>query len=595
MTHDKTPRKLAAIAAADVAGYATLMGADEEGTLSGLKAHRRELIDPKIEEYGGRIVKRMGDGLLLEFPSIVDALWCWLDIQRGMRARNEAIAIARRIQFRVGLNIGDIIIDEGDIYGDGVNIAARLESIADPGGICVSRAVIDQVKQKVDIKFEDLGDRSLKNIEEPVRAYRILDDIRTMASAGSCSPATEKSECALPLPVRPSVAILPFKNLNTDPENEFIADGISLGITNLLVQLSGLFFINACSKPRYRNGELTAAEAVADLPVRYVLEGAVQRSGNRVRATARLADLSINAITWASQYDCELEDVFALQDEVTREVIRSLSSEILGGNFDVVWTERLTGRGAWEYYLRGLSHFYKFTKRDNAIAKQMMEKVHSLHPEEGIAAGYLAMNHWLDAARGWSNSPDESIKEATKWASMSLEADTETDGLAHIILGSVRLLEGKFDDALALCRKGLSSRANCPFALGQTAAVQNYCGDADAAVKTAREALSVRMVYPPPLINVLAIAYRDSGRIDLSLSAAREAARLDSEHTDALVTMCSDYALAGKESETREIAGKIVSIDPEFNIAAYARKQPYRDNSVLARITELLRAAGLPG
>lgn len=595
MAHDKATRKLAAIVAADIAGYSTLMGADEEGTLSALKAHRRELIDPKIEEYGGRIVKTMGDGLLIEFPSVVDAFWCWLDVQKGMLARNETIPIARRIQFRVGINIGDIIIDEGDIYGNGVNIASRLESIADPGGICVSRSVIDQVTQTQDVRFEDLGNRSLKNIETPVRAFRVLDAVRTVASAGFIPSPTDDSERTLHLPERPCVAIMPFKTLNVGSENEYIADGIALGITNLLVQLSGLFFMNACSNQRYRNGELTAAEAVSGLPVRYVLEGAVQRSGNRIRATASLTDLSISAITWAGQYDCELEDVFALQDEVTREVVRSLSSEILGGNFEVVWTERLAGRGAWEYYLRGLSHFYKFTKRDNAIAKQMMEKVHSLHPDEGIAAGYLALNHWTDAVRGWSDSPDESIKEATKWALMAVTSDKETDGLGHIILGSVRLLQGQFDEALALCRKGLSSRTNCPFALGQTAAVQNYCGDPDGAVKTAREALSVRTVYPPPLINVLAIAYRDSGRIDASLSAAREAARLDTGHTDALVTMCSDYALAGKETEAREIADKIVSINPEFSIVAYARKQPYRDRSALARITQSLRAAGLPG
>ncbi len=591
MSNSGTTRRLAAIVAADVAGYSRLMGADEEGTLAALKAHRRELIDPKIEEHGGRIVKTTGDGLLLVFASVVDALRCCMDVQQGMMARNEAVQVEHRIQFRVGLNLGDIIVDGDDIFGDGVNIAARLEGIADPGGICVSQAVVDQVKQKLELKLQDLGSRALKNIEEPVRAYRIFGaETDKTASVATTDP----TDVVPPLPERPSMAIMPFRNLGGDPEHDYIADGIALGIQTLLVQLSGLFLINACSDQAYKDGKTTAAEAMRELPVRYALEGAVQSADRRVRVTAQLTDLHDDTVIWAERYDHDLEDVFALQDDVTREVITSLSAEILGANLDRVWTRSLTGRGAWEYFLRGVSHMYKFTKDDVALARQMFEKIYELHPDKMIGPSYVAMTHWLDATRGWSDSRDQSIKQAVEWAEKSVVSEVGNNGLGYVILGSARLLEGQFEEALALVRKGVSYRANCPFALAQLATIQNYSGDATGAVKTAREALTVRVVYPPPLVNVLAMAYRDSGEIGPSISAALEATRLDPKHTDAYVTLCSDYAFAGDDDDAHRTADEITEIDPKFRVSAYAKRHPYKDAERSSQITEALRSAGLP-
>jgi adenylate cyclase len=330
MSSARVQRRLAAIVAADVAGYSRLMGQDEEGTLDAMNAHLRDCVYPTVAEHGGRIVKTTGDGLLIEFPSIVDAVRCCLAVQQTMAERNESVPVARRIQFRIGINLGDVVSEGDDIFGDGVNIAARLEGIAEPSGICISQVVFDQLKHKLDLMVEDLGARALKNIEEPVHAYRVVTATpASMPPIPECQVTGASQEVSF-RPMRPSLAILPFRNVSGDPETDFMADGIGLGIQTLLVQLSGLFFINACAHQAYRDGKVTAEEAGRELSVRYVLEGAVQRFGARVRVTTQLTDVRDKSVIWADRYDGDLEDVFKLQDDITREVITSLSSEILG-------------------------------------------------------------------------------------------------------------------------------------------------------------------------------------------------------------------------------------------------------------------------
>jgi len=448
MAEQGTSRRLAAIVAADVAGYSRLMGSDEEGTLAALRMHRQELIDPKIGEYGGRIVKTMGDGLLIEISSVVDALRCCLDVQQDMVVRNHDTPVERRIQFRVGINLGDVIIDGDDMFGDGVNIAARMETIADPGGICITQAVLDLIKQKLALKVEDLGAKALKNIEDPVRTYRVVCTEQGNRPAAAKSSAGAAPDELLPLPQRPSLAIMPFRNLSGNPESDYIANGIGLGILTLLVQLSGLFSVNANEHRDYRDGKMTAADAVRELPVRYVLEGSVQQAGQHVRVMVQLTDLHNNVVIWADKYDRRLENVFALQDDVAREVISSLSGEILG-RLDRIWTRGLTRDGAWECFLRGVSHFYKFTKRDNAIARDMFEKIYQLHPDKVIGPAYMAATHWFDATRGWADSSAASMKQAREWAEKSIEPEEENNGLGYGILGTIWLREGRHEEGLA--------------------------------------------------------------------------------------------------------------------------------------------------
>ena len=593
MSEERVTRKLTAILYADVAGYSRLTGTDEVGTHRQLSAGL-DLISRNINSADGRVVHYAGDAVLAEFASVVAAVETAVNIQRQLAENCSDITDDNRLQFRIGVNIGEVIVDREDIYGDGVNVAARLEAMADPGGVCISRAVLDQVKGKLALDLEDLGNTALKNIEEPVRAYRIANAGQMEKSAVTTSTTTTPNKALLPLPRRPSIAIMPFQNLTGDVQHDYIANGIGLGIQAQLVQLSGLFLVNASAHQGYRDGKVTAADAVKGMPVRYVLEGTVQQASQHVRVTVQLTDLHNSTVIWADRYDRDLEDIFALQDDVTREVISSVGSEILGGNLDRIWTRGLTGEGASEHFLRGLNHFYKHTKHDNAIAREMFDKIYHLHPDKVIGPAYIAVTHWFDATRGWVDSPAASIKLAREWAEKAIEPEEENNGLGHVILGSIWLREGRHEEGLALCRKAVMFRANCPLTLGQLADAQLHCGDARGAVKSAREALAARMIYPPPLVNVLAIAYRDSGEVDLSIPAAREAIRLEPEHTDAFVTLCSDYVLSGLDDEAHRIAGQIIEIDPEFRISSYANNLPYKDTTKITNIVETLRSAGLP-
>jgi class 3 adenylate cyclase/tetratricopeptide (TPR) repeat protein len=593
MSDGNTNRRLAAVVSADVAGYSRLMGSDEEGTLADLKSHRAVLIDPKVAEHHGRIVKTSGDGLLVEFASVVDALRCWLEIQHGMAERNKSVPEERQIQFRVGVNLGDIIVDADDIFGDGVNIAARLEAIAAPGGICVSGAVVDQVRQKLPLGLEDLGERALKNIDRPVRAYRVSHSRLSNTGGGPNGTEAHPAEFEFALPERPSIAIMPFRNLNRDAEHDFIAEGIGLGIQTLLVQLPGLFLINATSHQGYREERETAVEAMKSLPVRYTLEGNVQHAGARVRVMVHITDLKDGSVIWAETYDRDLEDVFALQDDITRKVIASLNIKLIRSDWERILTRDLRGDGAWKHFLRGVSYIYAFNKDDNTRAREEFEKLYELRPDRVTGAAYVALTHWLDLARSWTESPADSLRRAAEWAAKAKEYP-DNDGLGHVVLGFVRLHEGKYDEALALCEESLQYRSNCPAALGQTAAVQIYSGEARRAVKSARESLAVRTICPPVTINLLATAYRDCGEVELSISAAREAARIDPQHTDALATLCSDLVYADKIDEAKQVAKQIVKINPEFRLNSFAAKHPYRDKSTLKYFIGALKRAGLP-
>jgi adenylate cyclase len=317
MAEERVERRLPAILAADVAGWSRLMGADEEGTLAALKAIRREPGDPKIAEHRGRIVKTTGDGLLAEFPSVVDAVRFAVEVQREMAERNAAIAAEKRIEFRIGINLGDIIIDDADIYGDGVNVAARLEALAEPGSICVSRVVREEVRDKLDIAFDDLGEQQVKNIARPVRVYRIRP---ALTPFGARAP--------LPLPEKPSLAVLPFQNMSGDPEQDYFADGMVEEITTAISRLPWLFVIARNSSFTYKGKAVDVKQAARELGVRYVLEGSVRKSGNRVRITGQLIDTPSGAHIWADRFDGTLDDIFELQDRVASSVVGAIEPKL---------------------------------------------------------------------------------------------------------------------------------------------------------------------------------------------------------------------------------------------------------------------------
>ena len=319
---EMTQRRLAAIVALDVAGYSRLMGADEEGTLAALKAHRRELVDPAMQRHSGRIVSSAGDGMLVEFASVVDAVQACLAVQRAMAERNAEVVAARRIAFRIGINVGDVIVDGGDIFGDGVNVAARLEGLADPGGICVSRSVRDQIRDRLPITVRDMGEVAVKNIARPVRAFKLAID----GAAGALAPPPAAEAAAAD---RPSIAVLPFDNMGGDPEQEYFADGITEDIITVLSKFRTFSVAARNSTFVYKGEGIDIKQAAGELGVRYLVEGSVRKSGNRVRITAQLIDAEGGDHVWAERYDRELEDIFAVQDEITECVVAAIAPEVV--------------------------------------------------------------------------------------------------------------------------------------------------------------------------------------------------------------------------------------------------------------------------
>ena len=365
MVEDRVDRRLAAILAGDIARYSYLMGIDEEGTLRQLKAHRKKLIDPKIIEHHGRIVKTTGDGMLVEFVSVVDAVRYAVDIQRGMAERNADVAPDRRIEFRIGINVGDIISDENDIYGDGVNVAARLEALAEPGGILVSRNVHDQVRDKLSFGFEDLGEQLVKNIARPIGVHRV-------SLAESAPPAMVKSAAAAKTEFssvdRPSIAVLPFANMSGDPEQEYFADGISEDIITGLSKLRWFFVIARNSSFAYKGKAVDVKRAARELGVRYVLEGSVRKGGNRVRITAQLIDAATGNHVWADRYDGDLTDVFALQDEITKKVVAAIEPKLLEAEGIRSQNRSPEDLGAWDMVIHANSLFWRLTKTEGETA-----------------------------------------------------------------------------------------------------------------------------------------------------------------------------------------------------------------------------------
>jgi class 3 adenylate cyclase len=549
MAEERVQRRLAAIVAADVVGYSRLMGLDEAGTLAAVTSHIAEVFEAKITAHHGRVFKTMGDAVFAEFPSVVDAVQYAVAVQAAMHERNSAIAEDRRIDFRIGVNLGDVIIQDEDIFGDGVNVAARLEGLADPGGICISGTVYDQVAGKILQACKFIGEQSLKNIEGAVRAYHVIAD---HAPAKPSAIGRGSSALEFEPPDRPSVAILPFKSLGADPDKDYIADGIRFGISASLVQLSGLFLVHAPVLNAYRGRDVSAAEVGEELDARYVLEGAVQQSGDRVRVTVQLTDAATKQIMVADRFDRILDDVFELQDEITREVIASLNIELVANEIDRVWFGKLSSPEAKEYYYRAASHFYELNKDDNATARQFFEDLYRVQPDSVVGPSYVSVTHWMDAFFDWTDSLGNSLELAAKWAQKAMEYE-DNNGIGHAVFGHLRLLEGKHDEALANCSTGVKLRTSCPLAHALLGLVLNFCGDADSAVKSAREALQLERVYPTWLIDILAAAYRDCGEVDLSIPAAEESLRLNPQSNDARLVLCSDYQLSDNHDHFRII------------------------------------------
>jgi class 3 adenylate cyclase/tetratricopeptide (TPR) repeat protein len=589
MTEERVQRRLAAILAADVVGYSRLMDVDEEATLRTLKAHR-QMIDGLVTSYSGRVFGSAGDSVIVEFSSPVEAVRCAVEIQENLEKSNADLPEDRLMRFRIGINLGDVMVEAEDLLGDGVNVASRLEGLADAGGICISGTVYDQIAGKTARSFDFMGEQTLKNIKGPVRVYRVSTE-----RAKPETPVSERASSALEFtpPERPSIAIVPFKSLGADPDKDYIADGIRFGISATLTQLSGLFLVHAPALNAYRGKDVSAQSVGEEVDARYILEGAVQQAGNRVRVTVQLTDIDAKQTILAERYDRVLVDVFELQDEITREVISTLNIKLATNERNRVWFAKLTNPEAVEYYYRGASHFYELNKYDNATARNLFEQLYRVQPDSVVGPSYVSVTHWMDAFFDWTDPEAGSMEQAATWAKKAMQYE-DNNGIGHAVFGHLLLLDGKYDEALATCLTGARLRSSCPLAHGLLGLVLNYCGDAKSAVKSVKEALQLEKVYPTWLIDILAVAYRDCGDVELSIPAAKESLRLNPQSNDARLILCSDYKLTAHHDQARRVADEIIVSDPAFRLSDYAKSQPYKNPAALGRLIDILREAGLP-
>jgi len=571
LSAERVERRLAAILAADVAGYSRLMGRDEAGTLARLKALRRELIDPMVAEHKGRIVKTTGDGLLIEFPSVVEAVACAITVQSGMGSRNAATPEDRRIEFRVGINSGDIIVEDGDIHGDGVNIAARLEGVAEPGGICVSAIVHDQVRDRLDCVFEDLGEQSLKNIVRPVRVYRIGPEIGPRAfrplSGVDATGTAAVQPAALSLPDKPSIAVLPFQNMSGDPEQEYFVDGMVEEIITALSRIRWLFVIARNSTFTYKGRPIEVKEIGRELGVRYILEGSVRKGGSRVRITAQLIDAETGAHLWADRFDGLIEDVFELQDKIALSVAGVIEPALQAAEMRRSAARPTTDLTAYDLYLRALAVFYPITKERVIEALRLFEEAIAIDPHYGPALSWAAMCHREIATSGWAEAPETSWRKGSALARQAVQA-AENDPrvlvnaalvLAHFgddIGEDIGAMIGLIDRALAL---------NPSFARGWNVSgiLRNIAGEHDLAIEHIGIALrlSPRERIGTPLV-VLGMAYFLKRQFDEAASKLLLAVQDNPGHPGTYRCLAACYAHMGRLDEAHEIVTRLRAITP---------------------------------
>jgi TolB-like protein/class 3 adenylate cyclase len=478
MAEPRVERRLAAILAADVAGYTRLMGADEEGTLRRLKAHRSELVDPKITEYRGRIVKTTGDGILVEFVSVVDAVRCAVDIQRGMQERNIDVPPEAGIQFRMGINVGDVIIESADIFGDGVNVAARLEALADPGGIAVSSVVHDQVRDKLSFGFEDLGDQIVKNVARPIRVHRIYISGVEAPVVAKGPIASDPSSSS-----RPSIAVLPFANMSGDPEQEYFADGVVEEIITALSRMRWLSVIARNSSFTYKGKNVDVKQIGRELKVRYVLEGSVRKSGGRVRITGQLIDTSTGAHLWADRFDGGLQDIFDLQDQVTSKVVGAIAPKLEQAEIERSRRKPTESLDAYDYFLRGLASLHQWTRESTDEALQLFYR--SIELDSGFAAAY-GMAAWCFVWRkvnGWMGDRAKAVSEAERLARRAVELGPD-DAVALSGGGyALVFVVHQLNDGAAFIERALALNPNLSWALHSSGWTKAFLGDSDAAIK----------------------------------------------------------------------------------------------------------------
>jgi len=588
MSEARVERRLAAILAVDVAGYSRLMGADEESTHERLKAHFAELVHPKVSEHRGRVVKNTGDGLLSEFSSVVDAVRCAVEVQREMMVRNAAAPAERCIEFRMGINVGDIIIEDGDIFGDGVNIAARLEALAEPGGICLSAAAHEQVRDRLDLAFDDLGEQQVKNIARPVRMYAV--------ALGASSRAALPVAAPLPLPDKPSLAVLPFQNLTGDTEQEYFVDGMVEEITTAIARLPWLFVIARNSAFTYKGKAVDVKQVAQELGVRYVLEGGVRTAGNRVRITGQLIDTATGAHIWADRFDGALDDIFELQDQVASNVAGAIAPKLRQSEVERASRKPAVNLTAYDLHLRALAQWYRFTDEGFAETIALARQALAIDPAYAPAAALVGWCRAVQRTQGWGALSDRDIAEACGLARQALEVERDDADTICQAAGTLFYLAGEAAMAAAALDRALALNPNAALAWtvrGNIHAVRNQPEAAIEAIERARR-LSPFHRHAFAYAGTTAIAHLVARRFEQAIEWADRALHDQPRTIAGMRAKVVALAHLGQLDEARAELSRVLAIDPKLTIAGFREQAHYQAPEVLELYVAGLRLAGLP-
>jgi len=585
MAEERIQRRLAAILAADVVGYSRLMEADETGTLTRLKALRRDVIDPLISAHSGRTVKLMGDGALVEFASAVDAVTCAIAVQKQVRDINAGLPEGGRIAFRIGINVGDVIVDGDDIYGDGVNVAARIEALAEPGGICISRSAAEQVRDKVPIRIEPRGEQTVKNIARPIEVFRIVaEDFAAdivAGLAGSSATATDK----------PAIVVLPFVNMSGDAEQEFFTDGITEDIITELSRFRDLLVISRNSAFTYKGKPINVQTVAKELGVHYVVEGSVRKAASRVRITVQLIDAESDRHLWAERFDRELADIFAIQDEVTRAIVSILPGRVAAAAGDRVQRKAPESLAAYECVLVGKRLHHRSSRDDNAEAQRVLDRAIALDPAYAHAHAWKGCVLGQSFVNGWSADSTATVRAAEREVTLALSLD-ENDSDVHRVLAAIQLsIHHDYDRALYHQERALALNPNDDLIVVQQGEMLTWTGRADEGIEWIEKAMRLNPYHPERFWNHLGRAFFVARRYGDAVKAFQRITRADASH---MAFLAAAYAALGDDGAAKLAVQGVLKHDPAFSVARYIETQHYKHDADREHHREALLRAGLP-
>ena len=580
-------RRLAAVVAADMVGYSRLMEVDEAGTLARLKTHRIELIDPAIAKNRGRLIKTTGDGMLVEFQSVVDAVVCAAEIQGRMLRRNADVPVARWIQFRIGINLGDVIVDDDDIFGDGVNIAARLEALAEPGGICVSAAVCDQVSGRLeDIVFEDLGDQQVKNIARPIHVFRVR-----LEQDASVAPQLAKDAAAPRIrSKKPSIAVLPLVNMSGDSEQEFFADGLTEDIITELSRFHDLLVISRNSTFVYKGKAVKVQDVAREFGVDYVLEGSVRKAGGRIRVTVQLIDAETDRHIWAERYDRELQDIFAIQDEITCAIVATLQGRVEAATHDRAKRKRTDNMIAYECVLTAKVLHHRSTRADNEQAQCLLDRALALDPNYAHAHAWKACVLGQTWVYDWCADRDATFQQIAAELALSLALD-DNDSDVHRILAAVNLNRDDHDKAAYHQERALALNPNYDLIVVQQGELLTWLGRPEEGIDWIKKAMRLNPYHPERFWSHLGRACYCAEKYAEAVEAFSRLTRPDHTHH---AFLAATFAQMGNSVAAAAHTVEVLKREPQFSVAAYLGTQHYKHEADRRRHEAGLLKAGLP-